>query len=311
MFGGFSVGDVNFLVVFIISVGFIFSEGDSIGPGYHPIICRKECLSTHWYLSFQLKNLLCLFSAYSFFYNNLGYIDFIPFIATSCLLITHNCIIFIYSKHISHTNVHTTTKANQQPSVHHLADQLESTSIDESPTVRRVIVHFIHALSRGMAEWEFAAVGKLYADGELIPRAAEREARVAWSHLRSREGNWRFILIGLEPNIYAIKFDNEDDQNSILYGTAWKFYNNLVVLRQWTTSTNYRDLDFSSQKFWMDFKRLLPEFFNEEMIQLFAEIVGQVLYVEVPESGTKFRALIEISLGTPHLTGIHTANGLE
>ncbi|KAI3967740.1 hypothetical protein MKW92_004669, partial [Papaver armeniacum] len=199
--------------------------------------------------------------------------------------------------------------ATQQPNVHQLTDQLESTSIAETTPVRRVIVHSTHALSRGMAEWKFAAVGKLYANGELIPKAAERAAKAAWTHLRSMEGNWRFVLIGLEPNIYAIRFENEDDQNSILYGTAWNFYNNLVVLRQWTTSSNYRDLDFSSQTFWMEFKRLLPEFLNEEMIRLFAEIVGQVLYIDVPKSGTKFRVLVEISLTTPHLTGIHTASG--
>ncbi|KAI3867400.1 hypothetical protein MKX03_036527, partial [Papaver bracteatum] len=45
------------------------------------------------------------------------------------------------------------------------------------------------------------------------------------------------------------------------------------------------------------------------MIRLFAEIVGQVIDVEVPKSGTKFRALVEISLTTPHLEGIMTASG--
>ncbi|KAI3917746.1 hypothetical protein MKW98_021508, partial [Papaver atlanticum] len=175
---------------------------------------------------------------------------------------------------------HILTMAHQQPNVHHLTNQMESTSIDEQSTVRRVIVHSTHA-----------AVGKLYANGELLPKAAERAAKAAWTHLQSPECNWRFILIGLDPNIYAIRFENEDDQNSILYGTAWNFYNNLVVLRAWTTSRNYHDLDFSSQIFRMEFKRLLPEFLTEEMIRLFAEIVGQVIDVEVPKSGTKFRAL--------------------
>lgn len=55
---------------------------------------------------------------------------------------------------------------------------------------------------------------------KLIPKAAERAARDAWSHLRSTEGNWRFVLIGLEPNIYVIRFENEDDRNIVLYGTA-------------------------------------------------------------------------------------------
>ncbi|KAI3985824.1 hypothetical protein MKX01_026610, partial [Papaver californicum] len=45
------------------------------------------------------------------------------------------------------------------------------------------------------------------------------------------------------------------------------------------------------------------------MIRLFAEIVGQVIDIEVPTTGTKFRALVEISLTTPHLTGILTASG--
>ncbi|KAI3839802.1 hypothetical protein MKW98_010107, partial [Papaver atlanticum] len=131
-----------------------------------------------------------------------------------------------------------------------------------------------------MAEWKFVAVGKPFADGELFPKAAERASRAAWSHLRLIKGDWKFVLIVIEPNIYVIRFENEDDENSIIYGTAWNFHNNLVVLRQWSTSRNYRDLDFSSQTFWIEFKRLLPEFLNEEMIRLLAEIVGQVLGLE-------------------------------
>lgn len=199
--------------------------------------------------------------------------------------------------------------AHYDPTVAHLTDQLEDTSIGDTSTGSRVDVQLTDALSKGMANWKIVAVGKLFADGELLPKPAERATKFAWTHLRSSDGRWRFFLMGIEPNIHAIKFENEDDQNSILYGTAWNFYNNLVVLREWTPSSDYNDLDFSSQKFWMEFKHLLPEFLIEEMIRLFAETVGEVLHIEVPKGGTKFRALVEISLTTSHLTGIHVASG--
>lgn len=298
-----------FTADFKISSELSLIKDDLIGPSYYPIICRYGGRSTLIYHNSQLLGLQWLSSVTDCINTWLFCIQFYFSIDTSCLPLNYSFSTDINNTHIPNMNDHILKMAHQQPSVHHLTNQMESTSIDEQPIVRRVIVHSTQALARGMARWKFAAVGKLYADGELLPKAAERAAKAAWTHLQSPESNWRFILIGLDPNIYAIRFENEDDQNSILYGTAWNFYNNLVVLRAWTTSRDYHDLDFSSQIFRMEFKRLLPEFLTEEMIRLFAEIGDQVIDVEVPKFGTKFRDLVEISLTTPHLEGIMTASG--
>lgn len=94
-----------------------------------------------------------------------------------------------------------------------------------------------------------------------------------------------FFLMGLEPNIYAIQFEKETDQNSTIYGSVGSFHNNLVMLREWTPSSDNHDLKFSSQKFWMEFKHLLPEFLNEEMIRIFAEAIGEVMWHQIPSVG--------------------------
>lgn len=54
---------------------------------------------------------------------------------------------------------------------------LEDTSIGETSNGSRVSENFNDALSRGMANWKISAVGKLIADGELLPKAAERASK--------------------------------------------------------------------------------------------------------------------------------------
>ncbi|KAI3995012.1 hypothetical protein MKX01_009561 [Papaver californicum] len=170
-------------VVLTASVGLILIKVDSIGSMYHPIICRNECLSNPWYLSLPLHKLVWLTSVSPCNHTCLDYMYLITTSATYCLPFKHSNLTTVHNPQLSSITAHLLTMANQQHNVHHLTDQPESTSIDEQSPVRRVVVHSTHALSRGMAEWKFAAVGKLYAEGELLPRAAERAAKAAWTHL--------------------------------------------------------------------------------------------------------------------------------
>ncbi|KAI3859688.1 hypothetical protein MKX03_031202, partial [Papaver bracteatum] len=225
-------------VVITISSKLSLIKDDLIGPSCYPVIYSYGGRSILWYHNLHLLVLNWFPSVTKCINTWLIYIQFYSSIDTSCLPFKHSILTGINNTHIHTMNDHILTMSHPQPNVYHLTNQMESTSIDEQPTMRRVIVHSTHALARGMAEWKFAALGKLYANGELLPKAAERDAKAAWTHLQSPEGQPRNIcskcwVIDHDSNLCSDRRKNRIEAESQLRDFLVDFGQALNIPQQW------------------------------------------------------------------------------
>lgn len=75
-----------------------------------------------------------------------------------------------------------------------------------------------------------------------------------------------------------------DSYNYVLEEGPWSFDGYLAVFREWSTSIIPENLDFHVQQFWIDNKKLPPEFLNVEVENQIARILGNPLKL-VPEDG--------------------------
>lgn len=62
----------------------------------------------------------------------------------------------------------------------------------------------------------------------------------------------------------------------------WSLGGYLFRIHGWSPSTDYRTLDFGFQCFWLDFKDLVPEFLDVDVIHAMGSLVGHIQAI-VPE----------------------------
>ncbi|RZC49685.1 hypothetical protein C5167_018106 [Papaver somniferum] len=74
------------------------------------------------------------------------------------------------------------------------------------------------------------------------------------------------------------------DYNNVLTGAPWNVDGYLMVLKEWHPTNDPRNIDFSIQQYWLDIKKLPPEFLNAEVVHQIGSIAGNVLKLE-PEDG--------------------------
>ncbi|XP_026431473.1 uncharacterized protein LOC113328643 [Papaver somniferum] len=136
----------------------------------------------------------------------------------------------------------------------------------------------------------------------------EQEATMAWGH-------GHFQVRRHATNMYIFRFYDWDSYNSVLEEGPWSFNGYLVIFREWHPSILPEDIDFLTQQFWIDIKKLPPEYLNVEVENQISSILGNPLKL-IPEDGNPMdtnvvSVLIEFNISNPMLRGIMTENAAK
>ncbi|XP_026443921.1 uncharacterized protein LOC113344096 [Papaver somniferum] len=97
-------------------------------------------------------------------------------------------------------------------------------------------------------------------------------------------GHGHFQIRRRATNLFIFRFYDWDSYNTVLEEGPWSVDGYLAVFREWNTSINPDNLDFLTQQFWIDIKKLPPEFLNAKVENQVASILGNPLKL-IPEDG--------------------------
>lgn len=121
-------------------------------------------------------------------------------------------------------------------------------------------------------------------------------------------GHGHFQIRRRATNLFIFRFYDWDSYNTVLEEGPWSVDGYLAVFREWNTSINPDNLDFLTQQFWIDIKKLPPEFLNAKVENQVASILGNPLKL-IPEDGNPtdtnaVSVLIEFNISNPMFRGL-------
>ncbi|XP_026399242.1 uncharacterized protein LOC113295103 [Papaver somniferum] len=189
-----------------------------------------------------------------------------------------------------------------------LIEKMRNTNLDGDEQVHRVISYPHIKLKPTIQKWIVSLIAKKFCEHPMSPDTVEQEVVMAWGHNH-------FQLRRHAKNMFIYRFFDWDSYNYVMEEGPWSFDGYLVVFREWSTSVILKKLDFHLQQFWIDIKKLLPEFLNVEVGNQIASILGNPLKL-VPEDGNPTNTnavsvLIEFSISNPILRGLLTENTVK
>lgn len=119
----------------------------------------------------------------------------------------------------------------------------------------------------------------------------------------------------VEPNLFVFSFKNTPDRNRVWKRRPWSFNGAHIVLKEWTPTAIFRDLDFSLLAFWVQIHGLPLCFMNRANAVKIGGIFPVVIFCET-SSRTNFvdkrymRLHVEVDLRKPVLSGfLHKLEG--
>lgn len=151
-----------------------------------------------------------------------------------------------------------------------LIERIKNTKLDEDDSIQRVIRYPHIKLQPSIKKWSVSLIAKIISEHPTGAEKVEQEATMAWGH-------GHFQVRRHATNMYIFRFYDWDSYNSVLEEGPWIFDGYLVIFREWHPSILPEDIDFLTQQFWIDIKKLPPEFLNVEVENQIASILGNPL----------------------------------
>ncbi|KAF5454463.1 hypothetical protein F2P56_024125 [Juglans regia] len=148
---------------------------------------------------------------------------------------------------------------------------------------------------------ECSLVGKIWMERNISKGVIETTMAKVWRISR------KALFQEVGTNKFVITFANQADKQRILDGRPWLFDNQLFVILPLDGFIPPQQMDFSRERFWVQFHDLPIACMNKAGGEKLGETVGRVLEVELQEDGSGWgsflRILIEIEIEKPLARG--------
>ncbi|XP_026410952.1 uncharacterized protein LOC113306204 [Papaver somniferum] len=186
--------------------------------------------------------------------------------------------------------------------VNEILSHMHNASIATSEDIRNIVFLSTVDLSRGNKGWKWAVAGKVFREELMSIGVVVYHVRHVWSKYQELE------VRTPAPLIFQVRFNSKDDLKEILKHVPWSLGGYMFRIHRWTPSIDYRTLNFGFQCFWIDFKDLVPEFFDVDVIYAMDGLVGQVQKIipddANPTDSNVVSVCVNIDLKKPLIRGI-------
>lgn len=127
----------------------------------------------------------------------------------------------------------------------------------------------------------------------INPRLLEQALMAAWDPLRP------VTMTIIEDNLFVFRFESRVDYNMVLRQGPWHYNYYMVAMREVLDDTPLRRDSLTSIIFWLQIGNIPPKQRKVSVANMFAEHVGQVLELDMPNGVSRYpylRAKVAIDI---------------
>lgn len=99
-------------------------------------------------------------------------------------------------------------------------------------------------------ERERSLVGKLYSDHKM----SKDVIRSTMAMIQRLGGS--FVFQGINPNLFVLTFENQEDKRRVLDRKPWLFDKHLLVMKYFDGFTPPQKMNFDNEDFWVQMNKL-------------------------------------------------------
>lgn len=144
-------------------------------------------------------------------------------------------------------------------------------------------------------------VGKLLSSRTIAVSTIKNAMNGAW---KTRK---KFDVEGSGRNMFAFKFQSQEDRNWVLHNGPWLFDRSLVILEEPKVNLRTSELRFNKTEFWLRLINLPVGFKNKHAAAMIGQKIGEFLEVDNDKEGLHWgesmRIRVRLDITKPLLRG--------